>query len=205
MINIHNNTVLFVVLFTVLVYSFLYLNPSNIQAAQATEPVIVATPAQVTKPVIKPVDTTQLKCLAANIYHEAAGEPFLGQVAVARVVMNRVKHGFAPTPCKVIYQKHQRVNEEDPSLKITTCQFSWVCSGKSEPPRNSTYAQAEQIAYAVLSENRWSDIFPSTMLFFHNIHVDPKWPYRKLEQIGNHIFYSKYRKPSPNSKKTVDK
>ena len=33
----------------------------------------------------------QLDCLAKNIYHEAAGEPFEGKVAVAQVTMNRAE------------------------------------------------------------------------------------------------------------------
>ena len=32
----------------------------------------------------------ELRCMALNIYHEARGEPFAGQVAVGHVVMNRV-------------------------------------------------------------------------------------------------------------------
>jgi len=32
-----------------------------------------------------------LMCLALNVYHEAKNQSFIGQVAVAQVVMNRVK------------------------------------------------------------------------------------------------------------------
>ena len=31
-----------------------------------------------------------LMCLALNVYHEAKNQSFIGQVAVAQVVMNRV-------------------------------------------------------------------------------------------------------------------
>ena len=54
---------------------------------------------------LKKIDMKQIACMARNIYYEAGAEAMPGQAAVARVVMNRINHGFAETPCKVIYQK----------------------------------------------------------------------------------------------------
>ena len=49
----------------------------------------------------------QLDCLAKNIYHEAASEPFEGKVAVAQVTMNRAESGKFPRDvCGVVYQKN---------------------------------------------------------------------------------------------------
>jgi len=49
----------------------------------------------------------QLDCLAKNIYHEAASEPFEGKVAVAQVTMNRAESGkFQSDVCAVVYQKN---------------------------------------------------------------------------------------------------
>ena len=46
-----------------------------------------------------------LVCLALNIYHEARDQPFIGQVAVAQVVMNRVHDDRYPnTVCEVVKQ-----------------------------------------------------------------------------------------------------
>ena len=46
-----------------------------------------------------------LVCLALNIYHEARDQPFIGQVAVAQVVMNRVDDPRYPdTVCEVVEQ-----------------------------------------------------------------------------------------------------
>jgi spore germination cell wall hydrolase CwlJ-like protein len=124
--------------------------------------------------------------MAKNIFYEARAEAILGQAAVARVVLNRVNHGFAETPCKVIYQK-TTINEN------VICQFSWVCEGKGEPNKSSAqYKQAEVIAYQVMM-GKYKDVVPKTTLFFHSIHVDPSWPYKKVAKIGNHIFYSKQR------------
>ena len=135
----------------------------------------------------------QIKCMAVNIYHEAGGEPYMGQVAVARVVMNRVLHGFASNPCKVIYQMTTRWNPNTEQT-ITHCQFSWVCQRKKDPHNdNPIYVQAEDIARQVLDENKWKDEISSDLLFFHSTSVKPNWSYYEKLRIGNHIFYSKTR------------
>ena len=85
--------------------------------------------------------------------------------------------------------------------KVKLCQFSWVCEGKGEPNKNSPrYKQAEQIAYNVLAYDEYSEVVPKTALFFHNLSVDPLWPYKQVARIGNHIFYSKAIK---STQKTV--
>lgn len=134
----------------------------------------------------------QIKCMATNIYFEAGSEPFMGQVAVARVVMNRILHGFASTPCKVIYQTTKRKDPSDEERAIIHCQFSWVCQGKLIPHKdNPKYQQAEDIARRVLDHDEWKDEIPDDILFFHNTTVNPRWPYAREFKIGNHIFYSK--------------
>ena len=46
-----------------------------------------------------------LVCLALNVYHEARDQPFIGQVAVAQVVMNRVYDDRYPDDvCEVVMQ-----------------------------------------------------------------------------------------------------
>ena len=51
---------------------------------------------------------TALLCLQLAIYHEARGEPELGQIAVAQVILNRVSsEPFPDTPCGVVYQPRQ--------------------------------------------------------------------------------------------------
>lgn len=147
--------------------------------------------------VVKLVDPKQLNCLAKNIFYEAGSEPLNGQAAVARVVMNRVAHGFGKNPCAVIYQAHTVDKLVDDEIqKVKLCQFSWVCEGKGEPNKNSArYKQAERVAYDVLAHDAYKDVLPRTALFFHNLHVDPLWPYKQVAKIGNHIFYSKHKKP----------
>jgi spore germination cell wall hydrolase CwlJ-like protein len=156
-----------------------------------------------TKPIEEPkvakiVDPKQLTCMAKNIFYEAGSESLNGQAAVARVVMNRIAHGFGKDPCAVIYQASY-VDKliDDEMQKVKLCQFSWVCEGKSEPNKNSTrYKQAEQVAYDVLAHDAYTDVVPNSTLFFHNLSVDPLWPYKQVAKIGNHIFYSKAKKPT---------
>ena len=146
--------------------------------------------------VAKVVDPKQLACMAKNIFYEAGHESILGQAAVARVVLNRVNHGFAKTPCAVVYQSHtvEKIIDDE-AVKVKLCQFSWVCEGKGEPNKNSQrYKQAYQVAYDVMAYDAYKDVVPKSTLFFHNLHVDPLWPYKQVAKIGNHIFYSKQKK-----------
>jgi spore germination cell wall hydrolase CwlJ-like protein len=141
---------------------------------------------------LKAVDMKQLHCMATNIYYEAGRESIKGQAAVARVVMNRIQHGFAKSVCAVVYQK--TVIED----KII-CQFSWVCEGKEGPNKNSyRYAVAKQVAYDVMVNGMYKDVVPKSTLFFHAITINPLWPYKQVAIIGNHVFYSKAKKIHPD-------
>jgi spore germination cell wall hydrolase CwlJ-like protein len=142
--------------------------------------------------VAKFVDPKQLACLAQNIYYEAGSESTEGKAAVARVVMNRIQYGFGNNPCKVIYQSHIVRNDYDEPVKL--CQFSWVCENKTKPNENSQrYRNSVQVAYDVLAYDEYKDVLPKSALFFHNKSVNPDWPYQKVDTIGNHVFYSKYK------------
>lgn len=164
---------------------------------------IESVPVQETEPVkiAKVVDPKQLACLAKNVYFEAGSEPLLGQAAVARVVMNRIRHGFGPTPCSVIYQSTtvQRETDEGETEKVKLCQFSWVCEGKDDPNTKSVrYQQAKQVAYDVLAYDAYADVVPKSTLFFHSVSIAPNWAYNSVKRIGNHIFYSKSKKKKHN-------
>ena len=73
-----------------------------------------------------------LVCLALNVYHEAKNQSFIGQVAVAQVVMNRVRDTRYPnTVCDVVKQGATYKWKPDFPIK-NRCQFSWYCDGKSD-------------------------------------------------------------------------
>lgn len=169
------------------------------------DPTEVFTTEEEPEVVAKVVDPKQLACMAKNIFYEAGSESILGQAAVARVVINRVNHGFAKTPCAVVYQSHMVEKIIDDELtKVKLCQFSWVCEGKGEPNTNSQrYKQAQHVAYEVMANDAYNDVVPKSTLFFHNLTVDPLWPYKQVAKIGNHIFYSKHKKPQKTNTQKI--
>ena len=128
--------------------------------------------------------TKQLDCLARNIYHEAATEPFEGKVAVAQVTLNRVESGqFGSDICNTVFQKnviYQKI----------ICQFSWVCEGsfKLKPVLHKNYAESEEVAKKVLFENFRLPSLTHAM-YYHADYVNPGWRREKIAVIGRHIFY----------------
>lgn len=140
---------------------------------------------------IKFATPQQITCMAMNIFYEAGSENYDGKVAVGRVVLNRITHGFARTPCDVIYQQHT-IDDGESSRKL--CQFSWTCMEVSKPSRNNPiYVEAERIAWELLAHDKYRDVISKSTLFFHATSVQPNWPYSVDRIIGNHIFYSKYK------------
>ena len=63
-------------------------------------------------------------CMAAAVYHESRGEPFVGQVAVANVIMNRVKSPKYPNKvCEVVYQPAQFTDIEKVKIKFQSSEW----------------------------------------------------------------------------------
>jgi spore germination cell wall hydrolase CwlJ-like protein len=124
-----------------------------------------------------------LDCLAMNIYKEASGESFEGKVAVAQVTLNRYNHpSFPKDICKVITQKNVIMDK-------VVCQFSWYCNGyPTNKPRNKAYEESYAVAKKVLLEGFKLDSLKDA-LYYHAVYVKPQWPYERITQIGNHIFY----------------
>ncbi len=125
----------------------------------------------------------ELRCMTAAIYFEARGEPRLGQIAVAQVVMNRVRANVYPdTICGVIFQGQWNRN---------ACQFSFACDGKPERPNNKAlWERSEELAREVMRGEHWlTDIGYAT--HYHATYVRPHWArhFNRVKQIGQHIFY----------------
>lgn len=123
------------------------------------------------------VDPVQQECIAKNIYYEARSEPIEGQIAVAHVTMNRVRHTNWPnTPCEVVYEPKQ---------------FSWTFLVKDQNPKDKRlYDQAMVIARDVLIGNTTDPTYGA--VFYHASYVNPSWN-KQMEVskiIGLHIFYT---------------
>lgn len=123
------------------------------------------------------------RCLAEAIYFEARGEPYDGQVAVAQVVLNRVRNPAYPdTTCDVVYQNENVRN---------ACQFSFACDGiKDVVHPGAAWNRAVQVATDV-STGGVSLAEIGTATHYHATYVRPNWAgvFKKKAKIGRHVFY----------------
>jgi spore germination cell wall hydrolase CwlJ-like protein len=123
-------------------------------------------------------------CLARAVYFEARSETAMGQLAVAKVILNRVKDPNYPnTICGVVYQGSGRRN---------SCQFSFACDGMPDDVRQpGAWAQSKQIAQRAIAGTDNLKVM-STATNYHADYVRPRWSHnmKKLVKIGRHIFYS---------------
>ncbi len=124
----------------------------------------------------------QFKCLAQAIYFEARSEPFEGQVAVAYVILNRVKdRRFPNTICAVVFQNEKQRHQ---------CQFSFACDGRSDNPYEMTaWNIARRVAGGALKNTR-SDV-TARSTHYHAKYVQPRWAQhlQPTIQVGQHVFY----------------
>lgn len=161
-------------------------NPAPIDpvAPALIEPVpIEATTGSATGSAIhRPAIDPDLRCLALNIYHEARSEPESGQIAVARVTLNRVaSDAFPETVCAVVKQGGQTRNR---------CQFSWWCDGKSDhPTEEQAWRRSLEIGRRVLNEEVPDPTHGA--LYYHADYVKPSWArsFKRTAEIGRHRFY----------------
>ncbi len=127
------------------------------------------------------------RCLAEAIYFEARSEPIRGQMAVAQVVINRLKNPAYPsTVCGVVYQNQNWYN---------ACQFSFACDGIREVVRDRVaWGVAQEIADAELDGDAVYLPEIGSATHYHAVYVHPDWAptMQRMAQIGNHIFYRTY-------------
>jgi hypothetical protein len=119
----------------------------------------------------------QANCIAVAVYHEARGESLEGQLAVARVIMNRAASGRYPTSwCGVVKQPWQ---------------FSFVRGGRFPSVDEGSMAWRRALGITRLAINNAVDSVPTDCLWYHADYVSPSWGRRltPVSQIGAHIFY----------------
>lgn len=126
------------------------------------------------------------RCLAEAIYFEARGETEEGQIAVAQVVLNRVKNPSYPNSiCGVVYQnKHKR----------NRCQFSFACDGiKDRISSKGAWKTAQKLAREVSDGKQYLKMVDAST-HYHATYVNPRWAksMAKRGQVGLHIFYKTY-------------
>ena len=119
----------------------------------------------------------EANCIATAVYFEARGESLEGQLAVARVIMNRASSGQYPASwCGVVKQP---------------AQFSFVHRGTMPAPRynSDAWRKAQGVTRVAMA-----NVVPSLtndVLWYHADYVDPSWGHRlsMAQKIGQHIFY----------------
>ena len=121
----------------------------------------------------------QANCIAVAVYHEARGESLDGQLAVARVIMNRAASGKYPSSwCGTVKQPWQ---------------FSFVNPRSGIMPgvdkASNSWRKAVGITRLALA-----NVVPSVgndVLWYHADYVAPSWGRRlsRVSKIGTHIFY----------------
>jgi spore germination cell wall hydrolase CwlJ-like protein len=125
----------------------------------------------------------EFHCLSEAVYYEARSETRAGQLAVAEVVLNRVKSKHYPnTVCGVVYQGAER---------SSGCQFSFTCDGSMDKaPRGKAWDASQKAAQASLMPLRKPLTDRAT--HYHTVEINPHWaPKMRFEkQIGSHKFYS---------------
>lgn len=112
-----------------------------------------------------------LALLARLVFSEARGEPFLGQIAVAAVLLNRIKHPEFPDSVRAaIYQPRQ---------------FEVVSNGTiNQTPNNLAYL-------AVLEALAGVDPTDGAIFFWNPLKVPASswvWTRQVKMQIGGHVF-----------------
>jgi spore germination cell wall hydrolase CwlJ-like protein len=119
----------------------------------------------------------ETNCLATAVYFEARGEAVEGQLAVARVVMNRAASGkYPPSWCGTIKQP---------------AQFSFVRHGEFPVVDTASEAWRRAEGIAQLAAANVVPSVSSDVLWYHADYVAPSWGHRlnMVEKIGQHIFY----------------
>lgn len=132
----------------------------------------------------------QLACLTEAIYYEAGNQSMLGKEAVAIVILNRERFGFAKSICGVIRQS----SVHPVTGKI--CQFSYHCAHKYTP-NAVLWKDSQRVAKRALTFHFSKSILTHMehAVYFHATSVHPYWAKTKVfvGQIGDHLFYQEVR------------
>ena len=121
--------------------------------------------------------TDEANCIAVAVYHEARGESLEGQMAVAKVIMNRAASGQYPDSwCGVVKQP---------------AQFSFVRHGRFPSVNESSAAWRRALGVTRLAVANAVPSLSNDVLWYHADYVAPSWGRRltKVNKIGAHIFY----------------
>jgi len=168
---------------TALVLSLLLASCATETAGPPPTPAVASLPSAPVVPPVPSYDEEELRCLALTIYWEGRSESHAGQVAIAHVVLNRMRAPqFPRTICGVVH--------DGGTHPLHKCQFQWWCDGKSDSPTNAAqWSEAQRIARTETASGARDPT--GGALYFHNGAVQPVWTRTRTRtaSIGQHIFY----------------
>jgi spore germination cell wall hydrolase CwlJ-like protein len=120
--------------------------------------------------------SVQVDCLTSAIYHEARGEPYIGQVLVAAVIHNRVLSDHFPgSYCEVIKQDNQ---------------FEYVSLGRWNTSNGTDTANRAREIAELMFELDQEPIY-NNILFFHSGPIPSFFERLNHEfTVHGHMFYS---------------
>ena len=114
----------------------------------------------------------EFMCLARNIYYEAKGEPYIGQIAVAHITFNRAEK--VGSFCEVVHKPKQ---------------FSWTLIKDIKKPSGKEWEMAKHTARMFARGVRVKNL--EDVEHYHTAQVNPKWDNKMnmVASIGGHQFY----------------
>lgn len=121
-------------------------------------------------------------CVALTVYHEARGEPYESQFAVASVVINRSLRNFNGDTCKAAF---------------ADVQFSWTSRGYDRRTGRLTQAgiptdkRAWEESLRVAKDAIYRRSMPN-LYHYHTSTSRPVWVSKVgsvVARYGNHVFY----------------
>jgi len=140
---------------------------------------------------ISPAKADERTCLVEAVYFEARSETFIGKLAVANVILERMHNkSFPNTICGVVRQGIYW--EENPVRN--KCQFSYWCDGKSESMHNiNALEEVVKVVQLTLNGVMLRNTLRAT--HYHAVYVSPSWAVSKefvlMDTVGEHIFYKR--------------
>jgi spore germination cell wall hydrolase CwlJ-like protein len=126
------------------------------------------------------------RCLAEAVYFEGRNETIEGQIAVAQVVLNRVRSGKWPnTVCGVVHQGRGEA-----------CAFPGVCKAGERPSeKDEKWQRAAWIADDTAAGRAWlNELTDAT--HYHNASAKPVWrvSMKFIRKVGWRMYYSDPKK-----------
>ena len=119
--------------------------------------------------------SSDLRCLATAIYHEAGHRGLDGQLAVGRVIIARTKSGRFPTSyCGVVMQRSQ---------------FSFVRHHRLPHIDAKSKYWKNAVAVAEIAHEGRLQSRAEGALFFHSATINPRWKRSRIAEVDGNVFY----------------